>query len=364
MIAHIERDIFSQTRDLLVPALREHVGPQLRLAHNAVIEAWEKGEGMDFQTATKNTRTNEEITKSDLTVDGRMRNIWQPSILGHIPWYSEESKAASLKRLKPEELRKVPLMLLVDPIDGSGIISHGFDEFTSAYTLISYGVPIFTIVYKPEDKRGEIIWIAERDGESREYVYKPIHPEMSDKEKKVALNSAPEKDIKLHVRPTATLDKAYMSTAYAWYLGQRIDSHDRMRRVLHYINQAREHAASIYDIALVGRGWMDGHISDGLKPHDIGPALLVVQSGGRVSQFSKPDQEWHVFQEEILATNGLIHDETQRILNRNIIVNGLGQIYQRRTRKDIHAERGWKYRTAKKVTEAVVFLAKKANSQE
>ncbi|MGH7807458.1 MAG: inositol monophosphatase family protein, partial [Thermodesulfobacteriota bacterium] len=68
------------------------------------------------------------------------------------------------------------------------------------------------------------------------------------------------------------------------------------------------------DLCYVACGRYDGFWELGLHAWDTAAGFLILkEAGGHVSDFS--NSEFTVFGEEILATNGLIHDEMIGILS-------------------------------------------------
>ncbi|RMF87682.1 MAG: inositol monophosphatase, partial [Nitrospinota bacterium] len=67
------------------------------------------------------------------------------------------------------------------------------------------------------------------------------------------------------------------------------------------------------DLCYVAAGRLDGFWERGLSPWDTAAAsLLIEEAGGRITDFQ--GGPFRIRQEEILASNGHIHDEMIRIL--------------------------------------------------
>lgn len=77
----------------------------------------------------------------------------------------------------------------------------------------------------------------------------------------------------------------------------------------------RRPGSAAIDLAYVAAGRFDGFFETGLLPWDVAAGqLLVEEAGGRVTDYR--DQPGAVFEAQLLATNGRIHDEMLEILLR------------------------------------------------
>ena len=69
----------------------------------------------------------------------------------------------------------------------------------------------------------------------------------------------------------------------------------------------RRDGSAALDLAYVACGRFDGFWEDGLSPWDIAAgALLIHEARGKVTNFSNGPLD--IYNEQILASNGLIHD--------------------------------------------------------
>lgn len=380
MNRYIEQDIIEGTRDLIVRNLRQHIAPYLGKVHGAVVRAQETGDWTQANSllGVKNkNNTHEELIKPDLRIDRHMRHVWQQSPFPQrgVIWHSEETKGKTpvlpdgntkeWKKMRPEDFRKL-VVLEVDPVDGSGVLALGLTEFTSSYALVDKGVTVFSAVCKPVDPEGVVIFIGDRD-EAYKYIYRPLDDLDESGQKAELANDAPIRKIKMHVSEEhPSIDKAYISTAFAWDLRLRRKSDKIFDRLLPYMNQSRSGAASVHDIVEIAQKHSHAHISIGLKPCDeAASAHLVVLSGGRVTNLKVNDPSlWDTYQREILATNGLIHDEMFRIVNWGFFMRGVHLMMQMKTRRDMSQEKPGFVRVAEQTQKVIVDLARHLRSKE
>ena len=77
----------------------------------------------------------------------------------------------------------------------------------------------------------------------------------------------------------------------------------------------RRLGSAALDLAWVAAGRFDGFWEDGLSPWDIaGGALLITEAGGTVTNFK--NEPLDIYNEQFLATNGLIHEVMMNLLTR------------------------------------------------
>jgi myo-inositol-1(or 4)-monophosphatase len=76
----------------------------------------------------------------------------------------------------------------------------------------------------------------------------------------------------------------------------------------------RRLGSAALDLAYVAAGRFDGYWENVLQPWDMAAGVLLVEeAGGRISDFNgKPAS---VYQKQVLASNGTIHDEMIRVLS-------------------------------------------------
>lgn len=333
-------NIIPHARDFLVGHIQHEIGPRLRESHQRILDAQRNGEENGAVVAQKKQADHvaSDITQADLTIDGRARNAWQARF-PDVPWYSEESKGRKEKNKTPEQLRNTPVIVVVDPIDGSGRLGRGSSRFSSAFAVVMNGRPVLGIVYNAVE---DTMWIAERD--------KPT----------IKIDRNGQKEV--HVSKTPKLEKAYVTTAFAWNLRQRKKNMEIQRRLGPFVNQFVSTASSVLDTVEVAQGDPDAMVSLGLFPWDMAAAALaIVQAGGKVTNFKGDEFAWHPFQPEIIASNGLIHDEIVTIINRTRLAQALSETRRMLFRGDIsrHQKEQLVFKAAKRAQEIVVFLASK-----
>src|SRR6267142_2270218 len=169
----------------------------------------------------------------------------------------------------------------VDPLDGTTNFAHGFPVFCVSIGLEHRGAIIAGVLFDPT--RDELFSAAKAAG--------------------AHLNGRP-----IHVSKTSRLAESLLGTGFP--------SHKRHKNPnIHFYQQltlrshgVRRAGSAALDLACVAAGRFDGFWEFNLKPWDTAAGvLLVTEAGGRIRDFS--GGEFQITSRELLATNGLIHDE-------------------------------------------------------
>jgi len=170
----------------------------------------------------------------------------------------------------------------VDPLDGTTNFAHGY--------------PVFCVS----------IALARRDDELEVGVlYDPTRNELfaAERGQGATLNGNP-----IHVSKTARLAESILGTGFP--------SHKRHKNPNIYFYQqitlrshgVRRAGSAALDLANVAAGRYDGFWEFNLNPWDTAAGVLIVQeAGGKVTRFD--GTPFRLDSREVLATNGLIHDE-------------------------------------------------------
>ena len=174
-----------------------------------------------------------------------------------------------------------------DPIDGTTNFAHGLPIFCSSLALEIGGEAIVAAVYDPTRRE---LFTAERGSGA-------------------CLNGRP-----IRVSSAALLVDALLVTGFPY------DVHRRVEEIVGlfgaFVGQARavrRLGSAAIDLCYVAAGRMDGFWESDLKPWDIaGGALIVAEAGGRMS--SMDGQRFSSRNREVLASNGLVHEEMLRII--------------------------------------------------
>jgi len=176
-----------------------------------------------------------------------------------------------------------------DPIDGTTNYAHGLPIFCASLALEIDGVAEVGAIYDPNRQE---LFTAERGGGA-------------------FLNGRP-----MRVSATATLVDSMLVTGFPY------DVHDRVEEIVGlfgaFVGEARavrRLGSAAIDLCYVAAGRMDGFWERDLKPWDVAAgALIVAEAGGRVTQMD--GASFNARGDQVLATNGLIHDRMLEVIER------------------------------------------------
>lgn len=174
-----------------------------------------------------------------------------------------------------------------DPLDGTVNFAHGLPIFCSCLALEVDRRPVAAAVYDPTRRE---LFTAERGGGAR-------------------LNGAP-----LRVSDTGSVLDAMLCTGFPYDVHANVD--DLVGLFGAFVAQARavrRLGSAALDLCYLAAGRFDGFWEQRLHPWDVSAASLVVEeAGGRLSRFDGAPFDTHG--DEIVASNGRIHDEMVRII--------------------------------------------------
>jgi myo-inositol-1(or 4)-monophosphatase len=182
----------------------------------------------------------------------------------------------------------------VDPLDGTTNFAHGF--------------PSFCVVLGCEQRTPGLA--EHEDGTMVAGVtYDPLRDEMfvAERGKGCWLNGR-----RIHVSATKTLQESLTATGFPSqkrHLSPNIHFYQEITLRSHGVRRA---GSAALDLAYVACGRLDGYWEFKLNPWDTSAGyLLVEEAGGRITHFD--GGKFTLDSREVLATNGLIHDEIEKL---------------------------------------------------
>ena len=176
---------------------------------------------------------------------------------------------------------------VIDPLDGTTNFTHGF--------------PVFCVSIAVEYKGEIIIGV----------IYDPNFDELftAEKGKGVFLNGR-----KIYGSKIATLNKSLLVTGFPYNIVENPSN-----AVEHFVNflmkaqAVRRMGSAAIDLAYVAAGRYEGFWEVALNPWDMAAgALMVEEAGGKLSKFS--GEAFSIYDKEIVASNGLVHQEMLDVL--------------------------------------------------
>ncbi len=226
--------------------------------------------GRDFKSE------REFVTVADKNAQAKIIEIIESDFPGH-SILAEESLT---------EERGSRYRWIIDPLDGT-------NNFVYSYPFFSVSIAL--------EKDGDIILGV---------VYDPVRDELfeSERGKKAKLNGR-----EIFVTDTPSLKYARLLTGFPYSMKEN-------NNLKHFVKMAvdalevRVDGSAALDLCYVACGRADGYWELKLKPWDTAAGKLIVESaGGRISQIS--GEEYSPYKPDLLATNGMIHEEMVGILS-------------------------------------------------
>jgi myo-inositol-1(or 4)-monophosphatase len=195
----------------------------------------------------------------------------------------------------------------VDPLDGTTNFAHGYPVFCISIGLVRNATPTSALRLRSGQASAALVGGPGEKDEQLEVgvLYDPTRNEMFSAERGqgATLNGKP-----IHVSKTKRLAESILGTGFP--------SHKRHKNPnIHFYHQitlrshgVRRAGSAALDLANVACGRYDGFWEFNLNPWDTAAgALLVQEAGGRVTRFD--GSPFRLDSREVLATNGLIHQE-------------------------------------------------------
>ncbi len=178
---------------------------------------------------------------------------------------------------------------LIDPLDGTTNYAHGYPFFCVTLALEYRGEIVLGVAYDP---LREELFMAERGAGA-------------------TLNGRP-----IRVSHTEALAKGLLATGFPYTIRNQPDeSLTYFARFVKTAQAIRRDGSAVLDLCYLACGRFDGFWELGLRPWDMAAgALMVEEAGGRVTRFD--GSPFRLSEPEILASNGLIHEEMIAVLTR------------------------------------------------
>jgi myo-inositol-1(or 4)-monophosphatase len=176
---------------------------------------------------------------------------------------------------------------IVDPLDGTTNFAHGYPFFAVSIGYEEGGEIRAGVVYDPTR---EELFVAEKGGGT-------------------FLNGR-----RLEVSRTRELRNALVVTGFPYDLLDDITGNLRLfTRFMAEVRAIRRDGSAALDMCYVAAGRYDGYWEEKLGPWDTAAgSIIVTEAGGQVSDFSGEAFSCHG--KQVLASNGLLHDDMLRVL--------------------------------------------------
>lgn len=176
---------------------------------------------------------------------------------------------------------------IVDPLDGTTNFAHGYPLFAVSIALEHNGEIILGVAYNPLLDELFTAQLGKGAYLNRERIY---------------------------VSKTASLSQGLVATGFPYDI--RRDSKTNLEYFSRFQLKAqniRRDGSAVLNLCYTACGRFDGFWELKLNPWDTASGFLIIkEAGGRVTDFS--GNRYNIYKKEILASNGLIHNQMLRIL--------------------------------------------------
>lgn len=178
---------------------------------------------------------------------------------------------------------------IIDPLDGTTNFIHGFPHSSISIALKHQDDIILGVIYDPY--RDELYYAEKNHG--------------------AYCNNRP-----IQVSRQSNVTNCLIATGFPFKSRHLLKQYWKvLSAIFMEVSGIRRTGSAALDLAYVACGRFDGFWEMKLKPWDTAAGkLLVEEAGGKATDFS--GKEFELENESILASNGLIHDEMVRTLNR------------------------------------------------
>ena len=233
-------------------------------------------------TVSSKTNINDLVTEADHASEKAIIEKIQKNYPDHFILSEETGEIKTTSEYK----------WIIDPIDGTINFANGIP-----ICCVSIGL----------EKDGEIIMGS---------VYNPFMNELFVAEKNMGatLNNK-----KIQVSNKANVGNSCLVTGFPYtYSESKNGPLEIFSALIRKAIPVRRLGSAAIDLCWVAAGRFDGYFEHHLQTWDSAAGFLMVkEAGGKVTDFNGKD--YSVYQKQILATNGLIHEELRGIINGNEI---------------------------------------------
>ncbi len=235
--------------------------------------------------------TVREKSRADLVTDAdtASQDAIKGFLLGRFPDHrflgEEDSAGKTLAQLKAS-LDGRPTWI-VDPLDGTGNYAHGMPCYAVNVALLVENEIVVGVTFDP--RLNEMYHAAKGTG--------------------TFLNGVP-----IRASSIATIQDSLISTGFPANYEQQLKNLEAWKRVSFHAQALRRTGSTAINMAYVAVGRFDGYWCYDNWPWDVAPgAILIQEAGGRVT--SSDGSPFDPFRMDIVASNGLTHEELVRVLN-------------------------------------------------
>lgn len=179
------------------------------------------------------------------------------------------------------------LRWIIDPLDGTTGYAHNIPHFSVSIALEKEGEIVVGVVYNP--CLDECFYASKSGGA---YLNKKL----------------------ITVSATNSLKKSLLATGFPYDRGTSDENNlDHFKAFLLKVQGIRRMGSAALDLSYTAAGRFDGYWEMKLAPWDVAAGSLILkEAGGEITDFTL--NRFSVYDKEVLASNGLIHNKMTKIL--------------------------------------------------
>lgn len=253
----------------------------LKVAKKAALEAGKvisKYSGKDQHKHVKHEDLTDYATEADLEAEKAIIKILNANFPDH-NIIAEEGGSKD---------RKSEYTWVVDPLDGSISFGSGIPYFSVSVGLLKEGKPILGVVYNVSFK--QLYWAQEGHG-----AY--LNGKVLLVSKKKSLNES-----------VGVLDFGHNKRRQ-----YKLDLY--VNKLIPKIGYIYSFGSSVASLGMVAESVLDLYVNYAYPWDFVAGTIIVREAGGRVSDFEGNEPDWTAERLNIVASNGLIHDQILEALN-------------------------------------------------
>lgn len=263
--------------------------PSLTELLNAACDAARRGaeqlESWRSKFSVKEKGRADLVTEADVASQNAIKAFLLDRFPGHAFLGEEESVGKQPYEVRPAA--NAPPTWVVDPLDGTSNYVHDVPCYCVSIGLVDRGNITVGVIYDP--RQNELFCAAKGQG--------------------AFLNGRP-----IRVSSAATLGDSLLATGFPSNYSQQLRNLAAWDRMSPHAQGLRRTGSTAINLAYVAAGRFDGYWAYDNFPWDLaGGAILVTEAGGTLSTID--GAPFDCFRPDVIATNGRIQRETERVLN-------------------------------------------------
>ena len=226
---------------------------------------------IDRKTSNKSTITDL-VTKTDKNAE----QVIKDDILAKFPDHSILAEESGETKSSSEYL------WVIDPLDGTTNFVHGLSPYCVSIALLKNNTPLLAVI--SELPAENLYWAVKGNG--------------------AFCNGE-----KISVSSRKSINDSLLITGFSYQHDSKWETNMKLFKDFTKISHGvRRIGSAAADLCYVASGKADAFWEIGLYPWDSAAGILLVdEAGGKVTRMD--GRPYNIFDEQILATNNLIHDE-------------------------------------------------------